>query len=139
MDVFFTSIQVLGEGKDAPRRIAPMEAVFHAELAGAGYGGGVDQWFLIFVFQRDEPGAPRARERHLYRRSKGEIDLRLYVDHEAWRAARRAGDTAELDGLLFDVARRSCEIMRAKKIDDFDVDAFQRDVQAIGAAHGWAR
>ncbi len=140
MRVFFTGIQAFGEGKDAPRLFVQMSNVFGERLADRDYGGGLDCWFVLFVFQRDDdPDYPRGKERMLYKRGTGELDLRLFADHEAWRKARRDGDTAEQCRLLYDVARRSFDIMRAKRIVDFDVDAFEHDVEAVAAEHGWTR
>ncbi|SEE96908.1 hypothetical protein [Ruania alba] len=75
----------------------------------------------------------------LYRRGTNELDLRLFADHEAWRIARKNRDTAEQHRLLYDVARRSFDIMRSKRIPNFDVDAFERDVESIAGEHGWRR
>lgn len=139
MRVFFTGIQAFGEGKDAPARYVSMSNIFNARLAGRDYGPGLDTWFLLFVFQRDEPDSPRGKERMRYKPATNELDLRLFADHEAWRKARRDGDESEQYQLLYDVARRSFGIMRAKKVRNFDVDAFERDVEAIAHEQGWVR
>lgn len=139
MRVFFTGVQAFGEGKDAPRFYARMSDVFGERLAGRDYGGGLTCWFLLFVFQRDEPDSPRGKERMLYKRKENELDLRLFADHEAWRRAREEQDEDEQYRLLYDVAQRSFDIMRRKKITDFDVDALERDVEAIAIEQGWTR
>lgn len=46
---------------------------------------------------------------------------------------------AERYRLLYDVARSSFGIMQQKKVRDFDVDAFERDVEAIAVEQGWTR
>ena len=139
MRVFFTGIQAFGEGKDAPARYVRMSDIFNERLAERDYGPGLDSWFVLFVFQRDEPGSPRGKERMRYTPSTNELDLRLFADHEAWREARKAGDEAEQYRLLYDVARRTFDIMRQKKVTRFDVDAFEHDVEAIALEYGWAR
>lgn len=139
MRVFFTGIQAFGEGKDAPKYYVPMSSVLTDRLAERDYGSGLDNWFLLFVFQRDEKDYPRGTERMLYKRAKNELDLRLFADHESWRRARKNGDEQELRRLLYDVARRSFDIMRKKKIADFDIDSFEHDVEAIAVELGWTR
>lgn len=139
MRVFFTSTQSFGEGKDAPDLYMRMDALLNERLADRDYGAGLDCWFLMFVFLREEEPGERGRERTLYKRKANELDLRLFADHEAWRRARASGDDAERYRLLYDVARRSFDIMREKRIADFDVDAFERDVEEIAAEQGWAR
>lgn len=139
MRVFFTSVQSFGEGKDAPRFCAEMDRVFNDGLAGNSYGDGIDCWFLLFVFEREDGPGERGTERTLYKRKTRELDLRLFADHEAWRRARTERNSPEQYRLLYDVAARSFDIMRAKKIPSLDVDAFERDVHAIAAASGWTR
>lgn len=139
MRVFFTSVQAFGEGKDAPVRYLRMNEVLGERLADRDYGSGLECWFLQFIFQRDEPDYPRGKERTLYKRQTNELDLRLHADHEAWRKAHKERDADEQFRLLYDVAHRSFDIMRKKKIADFDVDAFQHDVEAIAAERGWSR
>ncbi|MFV0373939.1 hypothetical protein [Microbacterium sp.] len=139
MRVFFTGIQSLGEGKDAPAFYMRMDKILNDGLADEDYGDGIDLWFLMFVFQRENAPEERGRERTLYKRQKRELDLRLFVDHEAWRRARREKDPAEQYRILYDVAVRSFDIMRTKRIPHLDVDAFENDVDAIAAAHGWTR
>lgn len=137
--VFFTGVQAFGEGKDAPHFYLPMSKILGEDLADRDYGGGLDCWFLLFIFERDEADHPRGKERMLYRRSRRELDLRLHADHEAWRQARKNSDAREQHRLLYDVARRSFDIMRKKKITAFDVNAFEHEVEAIAAEHGWTR
>lgn len=139
MRVSFTGVQAFGEGKDAPRFYMQMNNVLDERLAEHDYGSGLTCWFLLFVFHRDEPDYPGGRERMLYKRKESELDLRLFADHEAWRRARKEKDEDEQYRLLYDVARRSFDIMRAKKISNFNVDAFERDVEAIAVEHGWTR
>ena len=139
MRVFFTSVQAFGEGKDAPEIYMHMDKIFAKGLADKQYGDGIDCWFLMFIFQREDGPMERGRERTLYKRKTCELDLRLFADHEAWRAARKAGDTAEQYRLLYDVAARSFDIMRAKRIPNLDVDAFEHDVHAIATVNGWVR
>lgn len=139
MRVFFSGIQAFGEGKDAPDFYVPMANVLGEGLAGRQYGGGLDCWFLLFVFMRDDGPGERGKERMLYRRQSAELDLRLFADHEAWRRARTDGDRRERNRLLWDVASRSFDIMRKKRIIDFDVDAFQRDVEEIAREQRWSR
>lgn len=139
MQVFFTGIQAFGEGKEAPHFYLTMSGIFGEQLADRDYGDGLNCWFLLFIFQRDEADFPRGRERMRYVRARKELDLRLHADYDAWRKARKAGDSQEQYRLLYDVARRSFEIMRKKSIDNFDVDAFERDVEATAAEQGWTR
>lgn len=139
MRVFFTGVQTFGEGKDAPRRYSHMNNILTERLADRHYGDGLDMWFVLFVFQRDEEDSPRGKERMLYRRKTHELDLRLFADHQAWRVARAAHDTSEQYRLLYDVARRSFDIMRARKITEFDVDSFEHDVETIAHDERWTR
>lgn len=139
MRVFFTGVHAFGEGKGAADFYGPMSKLLTERLAGNDYGGGLDCWFLLFGFVREDGPAERGKERALYKRRSNELDLRLFADHEAWRQARAEGDAAEQYRLLYDVARRSFDIMRKKRIADFDVDAFERDVESIASEQSWTR
>lgn len=75
----------------------------------------------------------------LYQRQSAGLDLRLFADHEAWRRARTDGDRIERNRLLWDIASRSFDIMRKKRIIDFDVDTFQRDAAEIAREQRWTR
>lgn len=113
-----------------------MGRLLNERLADRDYGSGLEEsgWFLLFVFAADDfPGA--GTERMLYKRASRDLDLRLRVDHEAWRTA----DADERHRLLYDVARRSFDIMRKKKIPDLDVDRFESDVEEIAHEQGWVR
>lgn len=116
-----------------------MDRVFNEGLADKFYGDGIDCWFLMFVFHREDGPGERGKERTLYKRQSRELDLRLFADHDGWRRARAEKNSPEQYRLLYDVAARSFDSMRAKKIPDLDVDAFERDVHALAAARGWTR
>lgn len=135
MKVFFTGSHAFGAGKGAQQLYSPMSRLFTDRLAGEQYGGGLDGWFVLFIFQDPDGPMGPAQERTPYRRAKRELDLRLIADHVAWRTA----DAGERHRLLYDTARRSFDIMRRKKIDNFDVDAFETDIEAIAFTEGWAR
>ena len=139
MRAFFTSSESFGEGKGSADFYMEMDRVFNEGLADKFYGDGIDCCSLMFVFHREDGPGDRGKERTLYKRQSRELDLRLFADHDGWRRARTEKNPPEQYRLLYDVAARSFDIMRAKKIPNLDVDALERDVHALAAAQGWTR
>ncbi len=137
MKVFFTSYEAFGEGRRSSDLYVPMNELLSERLAGRSYGPALDGdgWFLMFIFQREDGPRSRDPERTLYQRKAAGIDFRLQADCAAWRAA----DVDERRRLLYDVIRRTFDILRLKKVPNLDVDAFERDVEAVALEQGWAR
>ena len=137
MEVFFTSLESFGEGKRAADLYVPMNKLLSERLADRSYGSALDGsgWFLMFVFQGQDGPMPRGAERTLYQRKSAGIDFRLHADSAAWRSA----DAEERRRLLYDVIRRTFDVLREKQIPGVDVDAFERDVDAVAREAGWVR
>ncbi len=137
MKVFFTSFEAFGDGRRSSDVYVPMNRLLSERLADRSYGAALDGsgWFLMFVFQREGGPKPRGAERTLYQRKSAGIDFRLHADPVAWRTA----DEVERRRLLYDVIRRTFDILRTKRIPKLDVDAFERDVEEIAVEQGWAR
>lgn len=134
MDIFFTSFTEGKVGNHIARIYMPMNTLLKERLAGRDYGAGLKLWFLMFVIV--SPGFPGAddKERVLYRKKDQSSDLRLFIDHAAYKAA----DTEGRQHLIYDCIMRSLALIADKNIPDFDVATLTSDVQAIAIEQGWA-
>lgn len=131
MDVFFTSYAEGSLGKKANGIYYPMAQLLKDRLSD--YGPGLSQWFLMYVILGPKSQGHDAPERVLYKKKSNELDMRLNVDFDAFKA----GDEHMRRKLLYDCMLRSLDLMAEKKIPDFDTDALKADFLIIAAKEGW--
>jgi hypothetical protein len=133
MEIFFTSYSQGKLGDEATVLYVQMNKVLTERLGDKDYGPGLSSWFLMFILVPPNfPGASDP-ERALYKKKDKSFDLRLHVPFDAYKAADRDGRRA----LIYACARRSLDMIAAKKIADFDIAALIADVEAIALAEGW--
>ncbi|RCW87063.1 Imm44 family immunity protein [Paracoccus lutimaris] len=133
MEIFFTSFSQGKLGDEAAVLYVQMNRALSERLGAKDFGAGLTSWFLMFILVPPNfPGASDP-ERALYKKKDKSFDLRLHVPFDAYKAADRDGRRA----LLYACARRSLDLIAAKKIPDFDIAGLIADVEAIAAAEGW--
>lgn len=135
MDVFFTSYSDADLGEDLNQIYMSLEGRLSAALKDRDYGPGLVSWFLMFIMVPPSSRAANDPERVLYKKKDKAIDLRLHLDYGRFAQADAAGRQA----LVFATARRSLELIAAKKIPDFDAARLIANVEALATAEGWAR
>lgn len=133
MNVFFTNTATGSFGNKASAIYMPMEALIKAEICDKDYGVGLREWFLMFVLLSPNTPGHNAPERVMYKKNTKDLDQRLNVDFEAFKA----GSTEVRQQLLYTCMLRSLDLMAEKKIPDFDAAALKVDVEAIAVNEGW--
>ncbi|CAM3315674.1 Immunity protein 44 [Paracoccus aminovorans] len=133
MDIFFTSVGHGKLGRQLNEIYMPMNRVLKDRLGERDYGPGLKKWFLLFGMLPADFDGHDAPERVQFKRKEKVFDLRLHLSNEAFRQADEAGRKA----LVVDCMLRSLDLIEAKKIPDFDIQALKADVEAIARAEGW--
>ena len=110
-----------------------IQATVNAIVSHKFYGD-LKEWALIPIilssrFQR----ATGFDEIKKFHRDEGEVEFRLKIDHTAFRAADDLGKRR----LMFSMILRSTELFDDLGMSKFDIEAFRRDLMAVGAQHGW--
>lgn len=134
MDIFFTSVSHGKLGRQLNEIYMPMNRVLKERLGQKDYGPGLNKWFLLFGMLPSDFDGHDAPERILYKKKDKVFDLRLHLSNEAFRQADEAGRKA----LVVECMMRSLDLIEAKKIPDFDIQALKSDVAAVAKEEGWA-
>lgn len=133
MKIFFTSYTTGKLGDKLGAIYMAMDEVLNERLSHKDYGPGLEQWFLMFIMVPSNFHGANDPERVLFKKKQKVFDLRLHLSNEAFRQADEAGRKA----LVVECIMRSLDLIEAKKIPDFDIQALKDDVAAIAHQEGW--
>lgn len=134
MQIFFTGYSHGDLGDDLDRIFMAMDKSLNRQLGDKSYGPGLLSWFLQFIMVPDGDPAADDPERILLKKKLKAFDLRLHLDHEAFRRA----DPPARVALVYAGVRRALDLMTAEEITNFDTPALIADVEALARAEGWA-
>lgn len=133
MDIFFTSVAHGKLGRQLNEIYMLMNRVLKERLGRKNYGPGLKKWFLLFGMLPADFDGHDSPERIRFEKKSRVFDLRLHLPNEAFRQADEAGRKA----LVVQCIMRSLDLIEAKKIPDFDIQALKVDVAAIARQEGW--
>lgn len=133
MNICFTSVSHGKRGRQLNDIYMPMNRTLGQRRADRDYGPGLEKWFLLFIMlPPDVPGHDDPERIRFEKRNKA-FDLRLHLSNDAFRKAAEAGRKALVAACMM----RSLDLIAARNIPDFDIQALKADVAAVAAQEGW--
>lgn len=133
MNIFFTSVSHGKLGRQLNEIYMPMNRTLSQQLGGRDYGPGLAKWFLLFIMLPPDVPGHDDPERIRFEKKNKAFDLRLHLSNDAFRTADEAGRKALVTACMM----RSLDLIAAKNIPDFDIQALKADVAAIADQEGW--
>lgn len=133
MDIFLTSVAHGKLGRQLNDIYMPMNRILSERLGQKDYGPGLKKWFLLFGMLPADFDGHDFLERIRFEKKNKAFDLRLHLSNEAFRQADEAGRKV----LVVECIMRSLDLIEAKKIPDFDIQALKSDVALIARQEGW--
>ena len=122
------------DGSLAPKAnslYTPINRILNERLGN--YGEGLQDWLLMFIILHEKSLGHDGPERVLFKKKDKSIDLRLHLDHKAFKI----GSDDERRALMIATILRSVDLIGDKKIPDFDFPRFQSDVHRVFKEEGW--
>jgi len=118
-------------GDEYRNAIVPVEDVINDSISACDYGDGIADWDLIgIVMSLSTKGFPEIRR---YIEDEKGVEFRLLLEHSIFLE-----DSEEFHRQkVFEFVLRSICEARNLPITDFDLDAFEKDVIAVGRDKGW--
>ncbi len=99
-----------------------VERELNVSVGCEDYGSGVSKWAVIYiVMDKDDPAYPEVRR---YNNHTGVVELRLKVDHHAFKESNSLAHRK----LLAVAMLRSIDLSEGLKLGDFDTGRFRKDV-----------
>ncbi len=122
------------DGSLAPKAnslYTPINRILNEKLGS--YGEGLQDWLLMFIILGEKSLGHDGPERVLFKKKDKAIDLRLHLDHKAFKI----GSDDERRALMIATILRAVDLIGDKKIPDFDFPHFKSDIHSVFKEEGW--
>ncbi|MCK9549230.1 hypothetical protein [Aquamicrobium sp.] len=133
MNIFFTSVAHGKLGRQLNEIYMLMNRTLSQRLGEKDYGPGLGKWFLLFIMLPPDIPGHDDPERIRFEKKNKVFDLRLHLSNAAFHKADEAGRKA----LVTSCMMRSLDLIEAKAIPDFNIQALKVNVAAIASQEGW--